>query len=272
MVVLAAVLVITLSAGPCLDFLADQTFLPEPLLVDVLDALDVDEPILLLEIALGNPYGAHVMHPHKVADRLLGWVGRLGEVVVVRLLLSLGALPGVGVLLLVLVVGAPLRILVVLRVSVLEKGSVDVDGRALQGPTLHMAQRAWHINSRWPKRSTHLAHPIIGRDFGQAHASLVQADVAHGAKNNEVVLGVVPICAHLALGILHLPLSLFLFDQGLAVTCFLNVHFLLPLLHVVQENLFVRVHLVHQLQGVAFYRGHKGTGQVWQLRSFNRGL
>lgn len=125
MIEFGAFLIVTFHACSSLELIANQTFLLETFLIDVLDTLDVDGGVLLLEVAFGHPDGAHVVDPDVVALGFICGVGRFGEVVVEGLIIGCYFL--VDVLLFVLECRALLGELMEFGVSISENRVRDMD-------------------------------------------------------------------------------------------------------------------------------------------------
>lgn len=203
----------TFHAGPSPMLPTDGACQFKPFLVNSFDPLDIYLPILLLKVALRNPDRTHVVAPNIMALGLdTQVIARSLEIVVINVIL-------VHLLLFHLVLfptldkGASLTVLMVQRVGVPEQSSIDMDVRPFQSPAVHIAQWAWNVTPSRSKSQAEFTDPALSWNFGQAHASLVQTDVAHRAEHYQIVVGVVSICTDLALYVLSLLWVNFLVGQ-----------------------------------------------------------
>lgn len=278
MVVFVALRLLALDRHPCLALLAHETLVPESFLVDILNALDINHPVFLLEVALRNPDGAGVVYPDVVAIRCFIRICCFVKVIVVTLflflplvtihlhdllvfLIHLGSLPR-RILFSLLAERASSRILVVSRISVLKNRVVNVDVRALHRSSFHAAQRTGQVYASWAESSAHIADPAFGGHFGESNAALMQTNVAHATKNYQIVISVVPVSANLTLGILKL-LLLFLYLVFAHLSQSLPVKFLLSLLQIFQILFLLGVQLKHKLERVFGREGHKVSSSFW---------
>jgi hypothetical protein len=146
-IVLVTLGILAFDSSSAPIFLADETLVLESLFLDVLDALDADDAVLFLEVALGHPDGTYIVHPHVMAYWCFSRVCRFYEVVIIALFLFLTSfsnyLDDVVVVLLILcllsfnlrlwnvlffllVVRTFLRVLIVTWVRLLEQVYIDV--------------------------------------------------------------------------------------------------------------------------------------------------
>lgn len=87
MIIFVAFRVFTFDCSSAFIFLTNKAFIFKSLLFDVLNALYADITVLLLKIALRNPYSANIMNPYIMTDRYLSWVCRFHKVIVVTFFL-----------------------------------------------------------------------------------------------------------------------------------------------------------------------------------------
>lgn len=78
----------------------------------------------------------------------------------------------------------------------------------------------------------------------------MKTDVAHAAKDDQIVICVVPISANLTLRILKLPFLLLIFIISFIIAEFFTIFFLSLLLHVLEILFFFGVKLIDELKWV----------------------
>lgn len=133
-----AVLVITFHTSTSTCFFASKTFFLESFLVNILNSLYINQPILLLKVTFRNPDGTYIVHPYEMADWLIIWISCLWEVVIVRFLLPF-AWFWMNILLFVFIVRALLSEFVIFWVCVFEEWGVDMDWCSFYSATLDIA-------------------------------------------------------------------------------------------------------------------------------------
>ena len=243
MIKFGAFLIVTFYASSPFYFITDQASLFEPFFIYIFNSFDVDSCIFFLEVAFGNPDRAYIVNPDIVADWLLCWICGFGEVIIIRFIVDPWSL--LGILFLMFEVWAFFSKLMKAWICIFEQSIADVNWCSFQGSSFYITQWTGNIDASRSKSSTYFANPAISRNFCQTDASLMKTNVAHGTKNNEIVLCIVSISTDLALCIFHLYFSFFLFNCFFTMSGFLLIHFFLSLFHVLKEFLFFRVNLVN---------------------------
>jgi hypothetical protein len=162
MIVFVAFRVFTFDCSSAFIFLTNKAFIFKSLLFDVLNALYTDITILLLKIALRDPYSANIMNPYIMTDRYLSWVCRFHKVIVITFFLFFTFLPNNfnysfffflilglnlsfnfflrNIFLFLLIVWTFFRIFIISRISFLEKINVNVNVCPFHGSSFNITK------------------------------------------------------------------------------------------------------------------------------------
>ena len=230
------------STSSCL--LTNKTSLFESLFIYILNTFNVNKPILLFEVTLWNPYGTHIMHPYKMANWLISRICRFWKIIIIRLLL-LSCSGFLNILLFVFVIWTLFCKFMVLRVCILEERSIYVNWSSFKCSSFHRTKRTGNINACWSEWCTNFTNPVISRNFCKSDASLMQTNVTHWTKDYKIIVSVITISTYLTLCVFNLPFSFLLLYHRIIMASFVNIQFLLPLFHVIEENFFIRVNLIY---------------------------
>lgn len=282
MVVFVAFWVFTFDCSSTLVLLTDKTLVFESLLFDIFDSFDADDTILFLEIAFRHPNCTDIMDPDIVTDWYISWICGFYEVIIVTFLLFFTFFPDyldniILILLLsfyilfwyifffLLAVWTLLRILIVCWVGLFEEIDIDVNGSSFHGPSFDVAKRARKIDSCWSKGQAKIAYPAVCRHFRETNTALMQTDVAHATKDNEIVLGVISISANLTLSIFILPLPFIFLKVDFTPRYFFAIFLLSIFLHILKILLFFWVKLEDKLKRIFGWNRHKVFFDFWEL-------
>lgn len=130
-------------------------------------------------------------------------------------------------------------------------------GRSLHCSSFDVAKWARKIDAGWPKGHAKVTDPALCWHFCKANTALMQADVAHAAKDYKVVFGIISISAYLALSILILSLSFIILEIHFTSCYFFAVFFLSVSFHILEILLFFRVELEDKLKRIFCGNGHE---------------
>lgn len=282
MVVFVAFCVFTLDCSSTFVLFADKTLVFESFLVDIFDSFDADDPIFFLEVAFGHPNCADIMDPDVVTDWNLSWICGFYEVIVVTFLLFFTFFSDYldniililllsfyfffwYVLLFLFAVWTLLRVLIVSWIGFFEEIDVDVNGSSFHCASFDVAKWARKVDACWSKGHTKIAYPAVCRHFREANAALMQTDVAHTAKDNKIVFGVISVSTDLTLGIFILSLPFIFLKIDFASCYFFAIFFLPVFLHILKILLFFWVQLEDELKRVFGGNGHEVFFDFWEL-------
>lgn len=141
---------------------ANKAFSFESFLLDVLNSFYINDPILLLEIALWNPYGTDIMNPNIMANRNLRRIAWFYKIIIVTFLLFLTFLSNYSyyllllwnlvlltwnILLLLLTIGTFFRVLIISRICLLKNVRVYMNGCSFHSTALYIAQGTREVYS-----------------------------------------------------------------------------------------------------------------------------
>ena len=244
MIILVTSFIITLNTSTTLHIVTNQTSLLKSFLINVFYTFDVNLTIFLLKITLWNPDSTNIVNPNIIADRLVCWIGRFQEIIIIRLILLIFLH---HVLLFHLDEGTFLRILMEQYICILEYGRIYVNRSSFQSTSLHIAQWTRNINASWTKSSTNFTYPTISWNLSQSHTPLMKTYITHRTKYNKIIFCVVTIRTYLAFSVFNLHFFLFFFHDLLITDCFILIYFLLSFLHVVHKLFLFRMDLIHKL-------------------------
>ena len=94
---------------------------------------------------------------------------------------------------------------------------------------------------------TDFTYPTLCWYFGETNTSLMQADVAHTAKNNKVIVSVITISTDLALCVFILTLAIII-NTCLIFCYFLSIEFFSVFFHVLKILFFIWVKLKNKFK------------------------
>ena len=140
-----------------------------------------------------------------------------------------------------------------------------MDGCSLHCSSFDIAKWAWKIDACWSEGQAKITYPAFCRDFREANATLMQADIAHTAKDDKVVISVISISAYLTLSIFILSLSIIILKIHFASCYFFAIFFLSVRLHILEILLFFRVKLEDELKRVFVGNRHNIFFDFWEL-------
>lgn len=89
MIILITILFFTLDTGSCFCFPTDKALMPKPFFLNILNSSNINSAIFFLKIALWNPNCTYIMNPNIMTCRLIWWICRSAEIIVIKLLFFL---------------------------------------------------------------------------------------------------------------------------------------------------------------------------------------
>lgn len=173
-----------------------------------------------------------------------------------------------NVFLFLFTIGTFLGVLVVTGIGLFEEVTVDMNCCSLHGAAFDIAKRAGQIYASWTKSLANIADPTFSWHFSKPHAPLVQTDVAHATKDDEVIVSVISICAYLAFGIFVLSISVLLLVAYFITRHFFTIFNFALLFHVLEVLLFFWVELVDKFKRVFSWNRHERICDLRQLDSW----